>query len=256
MTNTIYIHQPEKAFSFTRLPNFLFEAPTFKPLSNEAKENRQKITDNCCSKAIVTVGRKVAASELAGELVKDEVFFIKGGGVTLSGGEPLRQSEFCERIMDILGKKDINRAIETSFYAPYEKCFRVLKKCEQIYIDMKFFSADDHIKFTGKSNEIIKNNIKTLITGELKNRITVRTPLIPGITATKENLKGISEFLYSCNPEIKYELLNYNPLASSKYQLLGIKYCFEENIAKYGKKEIGEFVALTKESGLSKVFSD
>ena len=37
MTNTIYIHQPEKAFSFTRLPNFLFEAPTFKPLSNEAK---------------------------------------------------------------------------------------------------------------------------------------------------------------------------------------------------------------------------
>ncbi len=37
MTNTIYIHQPEKAFSFTRLPNFLFEAPTFRPLSNEAK---------------------------------------------------------------------------------------------------------------------------------------------------------------------------------------------------------------------------
>ena len=145
-----------KGVQLHRLPNFLFEAPTFKPLSNEAKENRQKITDNCCSKAIVTVGRKVAASELAGELVKDEVFFIKGGGVTLSGGEPLMQSEFCERILDILGKKDINRAIETSLYAPYEKCFRVLKKCEQIYIDMKFFSADDHLKFTGKSNEIIK----------------------------------------------------------------------------------------------------
>ena len=143
---------------------------------------------------------------------------MSGGGVTVSGGEPLMQADFVCELFDLLGKKGINRAIETSGFAPSDVFRRVIARCDFVYCDLKILSPEDHLKYTGVSNEQILRNIEILRESGVPYKL--RVPLIPGITDTEKNL---SEIRAMTTPD-EVEYLPYNNLAGAKYPMLGRTY--------------------------------
>ena len=105
---------------------------------------------------------------------------------------------------------------------------------------------------TGVSNQKILQNIEYLLTSEHKDKVIIRTPLIPGYNATERNLSQISSFISNLYPEVKYELLNYNPLASSKYDLVDMEY-EPGKLKPFTPDELETFKNIVKEAGIKNI---
>ena len=125
-----------------------------------------------------------------------------------------------------------------------------------IYIDLKIFDETAHQRYTGVSSSIIKENIRFVLQSEYKDKVIIRTPLIPNITATKENIEAISHFIVELNENVKYELLNYNPLASSKYELVGRKYGIDENYKMFNEKQMQTFYEIVENTGIKNLIKE
>lgn len=171
----------------------------------------------CPDNLLSVAGRAVSAEELAAELKKSaELLGDNFGGFTFSGGEPLMQPEFLLSLAKEL--KGFNLCIETSGYAQPNVFTSVIEKLDFIIMDIKLANTETHKKYTGVGNETILANFDIL-----KNSgkpYLIRTPLIPGITDTKENLSAIKEII----GESDWEQLPYNTMAGAKYKMLGMKY--------------------------------
>lgn len=172
---------------------------------------------HACPDGLVEIcGKDFEAEELAKELMKNADFFKKNnGGVTISGGEPLLQWEFTEELLD---KLDCHTAIETSGYAQSDVFKRIINKVDYVLMDIKLADRDEHKKYTGVYNDIILENFEYL--RKSGKEYIVRTPMIPGITDTENNLKAIEKIIGSS----KWEKLKYNALAGVKYPMLGMEY--------------------------------
>lgn len=176
----------------------------------------------CPSGLLKVAGKVVSAAETVEKLCRDaELYELSGGGVTLSGGEPLMQHEFCLDLLSRLGKSGINRAIETCAYASEDVFRSVISECDFVYCDLKLADSEVHKRYTGASNEMILNNIEVLRRSGVPYKL--RVPLIPGITDTEENLAGIKKL--TSPQEVQY--LPYNKLAGAKYAMLGRKFSKE-----------------------------
>ncbi len=167
----------------------------------------------CTSGALSLSGKEWEAGELVKKLRGYEVMLTSmGGGITLSGGEPLYQPGFALEVLE--GLEGIHRAVETSAYAS-EAVFRaMLERVEYVLMDVKLADPIAHKRFTGVDNGPILRNLKIL--QESGKSHLLRTPLIPGITDGEDNLRAIAR-LAGNSP---VELLAYNPFASAKYALL------------------------------------
>lgn len=118
-------------------------------------------------------------------------------------------------------KNNLHTAIQTSGYCDEEVFLESLNLADYFLFDIKLVNSELHKKYTGVSNTKILNNLSILAKSEIP--FTIRTPLIPGVTDTEENIKGIAEILINNN--INYiELLPYNKMAGGKYKMLGRKY--------------------------------
>lgn len=171
----------------------------------------------CPQNCLEISGRTVEAKELAKELKENaEILGDSFGGFTFSGGEPLAQPNFLVELMNEL--KDYHLCIETSGYTKTEVFSEIVEKLDFIIMDIKLADIKLHKKYTGVGNEVILENFETL-----KNSgkpYLIRTPLIPGITDTKENLDAISKIVGTGD----WEQLPYNKMAGAKYKMLGMKY--------------------------------
>ncbi|MCP4694857.1 MAG: glycyl-radical enzyme activating protein [Desulfobacterales bacterium] len=178
--------------------------------------------DACYSNVRITAGRRLSPAELAGVILQDKLFFMNSsGGVTFSGGEPLLFIDYLRDVSSLLKREKIHIAIETSGYFNYgefEK--KLLPYIDLMLYDIKLMDPGVHEKHTGKSNEIILGNFKKLLNAGVE--ILPRVPLIPGFTATRENLSGIADFLKGLNVEACV-LLPYNPSGRDKWVRLGKK---------------------------------
>lgn len=219
-------------------------------LCRDQAEPWEAIIDACPTGALAMDSREYTVGELVHEAEKDAVFYRSGGGVTISGGEPLMQGEFAAGLLEALHGKGFHTAIETSLYASPETVLRVLPHLDQIFADLKVFDAEQHRRCTGVTNGRILHNIEFLLRSPGRERVTIRTPLIPGFTTEEENLAAIAKFLSDLYPEVKYELLNYNPLAEAKYHLVGREYCFTENPKLYTKSQMLAFGEIVKAHGI------
>lgn len=172
-----------------------------------------------CPKNLVSVaGVEWEAKELAAKLLTHKNFFnTMGGGITLSGGEPLLQADFCVELLTLL-KGQVHTAIETSGYAKSEDFKKVIRLCDFVYMDIKLADSELHKKYTGVDNKIILQNAEYLKQSGIPH--TFRTPLIPNITDTEENLWEIKGIVGGSS----WEILPYNPLAGAKYASVGRKY--------------------------------
>ncbi len=219
-------------------------------LCRDQNEPWESMIDACPTGAIAMDSREYSVAELVQEAEKDAVFYRDSGGVTLSGGEPLMQGGFAAELLEALQGKGFHTAIETSLYAPPETVERVLPHLDQIFADLKVFDSEQHQRCTGVPNTRILQNLALLLQSPVRERATIRTPLIPGYTTSEENLAAIAGFLSGLYPDVKYELLNYNPLAEAKYHLVDREYCFTENPKLYTKSEMQHFGEIVQAHGI------
>ncbi len=176
-----------------------------------------------CPQNLVSVaGKEWESGQLAEKLLKStDIYTQTGGGITLSGGEPLLQWEFCVDLLSKL-KGNVHLAIETSGYAEADVFQRVINLCDFVYMDLKLMDCEMHKKYTGVTNEKILANAAYLKTAGIPH--TFRTPLIPGITDTAENLKAIEHFAGNS----PWEKLAYNTLAGAKYKNVGREFPYKQ----------------------------
>lgn len=171
----------------------------------------------CPENCLEVVGRTVTSAELSFELKSSaDILGSTFGGFTFSGGEPLAQPGFLLELTESL--KNYNLCIETSGYTDDETFKKVISSFDFFIMDIKIADSKTHKEYTGVGNEQILKNFQML-----KNSgkaYVIRTPLIPGITDTKENLDRIGEIIGDSH----WEKLPYNDMAGAKYKMLGMEY--------------------------------
>jgi len=166
-------------------------------------------------------GQEYEADELALKLLRGkEVLIESGGGITISGGEPLAQPDFLFALIRKL--KPVHIAIETSGYAGHEIFRQMVSEVDLVLMDIKHTDPVIHQQYTGKDNRIILENLKYLCRSETD--FYLRVPLIPGINDTRENMEETASLIYDAKHLKRVELLPYHLTAGSKYEMLDREY--------------------------------
>lgn len=174
----------------------------------------------CPGGALRLFGRKISVGQAVEILLKDRLFYEEsGGGVTLSGGEPLLQSAFCREVLAEMKKEGIHTAVDTCGFVRWEAFEQVLPVTDLFLYDLKHTDSAQHRKLTGQGNELILENLRKL--SGRKARIEVRIPLVPGCNDSPENVRRTGELLENLSVE-KVRLLRCHSLARSKYAALGM----------------------------------
>lgn len=180
-----------------------------------------KCAEICLGDALTLYGKEVSVDEILPKLLEDKPFFDEsGGGVTLSGGEPLMQSEFCAEILKNLKEGGINTAVDTCGYVKRQDIDRVLPYTNTFLYDVKAIDSAVHKKCTGVTNEIILENLKYI--DSLNKALEVRIPFVP--TMNDGEMPKIAEFLSNLKNLKKIKILPYHGFGASKYKYIGEKY--------------------------------
>lgn len=224
--------------------------------NNEYQGDFDNLVDICPTQAIRYDSEEYDIETLLEKIKEDQVFFRESGGVTFSGGEPLMQGEFLYEILKLCRQYKIHTAIETSGYGSFALIQKILPYLNLIYIDLKIFDEKKHLESTGISSAIIKKHIQYILKSPYKNNVIIRTPLIPKLTATDENIKNIARFLVDIDSDVQYELLNYNPLAYSKYELVDLTYGVDQSYKMYTKQQMEHFYHLAYQSGIKNLIKE
>jgi len=178
----------------------------------------------CPARAIEMLGVEVNTDNVVAEVQKDSVFYRNsGGGLTLSGGEPLMQPEFAGDILRQCRELGIHTAVETSGCLPWANFEMVRQSVELFLFDLKHPDDAEHRKATGQGNTRIIENLSALCrTG---SHVILRVPVIPGYNDSQARIGQLAELCLSVGQGIKQvELLPYHNLGAQKYELLGKAY--------------------------------
>jgi len=174
----------------------------------------------CLAEARQLFGRRMTVSRVIQEAERDLVFFDEsGGGVTVSGGEPLSQPEFAEALLAACRQRRIHTVLDTSGFAPRETFLRVSRHAHLVLYDLKFIDAGKHRAYTGVTNEQILSNLEAL--RELGRPVVIRFPVIPGINDGEEDIAQLAAFLSRLGLR-RIDLLPYVGLGVDKYRRLGL----------------------------------
>ncbi len=183
-----------------------------------------KCAESCPSLALSLCGENKTVNELFEEIKKDSHYYISsGGGVTFSGGECLLHPLFIAEIAKICKDNKIHTAVESAFFVPWENVEKVLPFVDLFFADLKIADPEKHCRFTGQDNRLIIDNITRL--SKIHNNIILRIPVIPGVNDSDDDIVAFAEIIKTFGKGIKeIELLKYNNLAESKYDISGMEY--------------------------------
>ena len=183
-----------------------------------------RCVEECPSGALSLVGNAMTVEEIVRVVEKDVPFFNNsGGGVTLSGGEPTLYLDFSARLAAELKGRGIRVLLETCGYFNYDAFIeRLYPHLDRVYMDIKIIDPDRHRALCGQPSDVILDNFRKLNRLYRGGGIEVlpRVPLIPGLTATEENLSAIAAFLREESAQ-RVGLLSNNPLWLEKSGMLG-----------------------------------
>jgi pyruvate formate lyase activating enzyme len=185
----------------------------------------------CPAGAQEMLGRIVGLEELLSELLKDRVYYDKsGGGVTLSGGEPLMQPKFAANLLKRLKENGISTAVDTCGLCSPASLELVLPHTDLILFDLKEIDPEKHREYTGQDNRRILDNLlflrDYLIAHPAATSLWIRTPLIPGATANPETVERVGKFIHANLEGVvqRWELCAFNNLCRDKYRRLDIEW--------------------------------
>ena len=176
----------------------------------------------CPSQALERLGDSLTVDEVLAVVERDGAFYTRsGGGLTLSGGEPLTQPDFAARLLAEAQSRGIDTAVETSGYAHWSDVERVCRHANQVFFDVKAMDCDKHREGTGVENVRILENLRRLCETFPGLSVVVRTPVIPGFNDTPEEIRAIASFVGELPRGVRYELLRYHRFGEAKYHELG-----------------------------------
>jgi pyruvate formate lyase activating enzyme len=206
----------------------------------------------CPTTALSFDGSRISAEEAAATLLRDVEFYRQsGGGITISGGDPLVQHEFALEVLDLCRRSGVHTAIETGLFGGWEVLERFIPLTDLFIIDLKISDSAIHAKYTGHPNDLVLDNYKRLARAGVE--LLTRVPLIPGITATETNVRAMARFIRDTNPGANVELINFNPLAINKYSLMNRGTEFFDGMAPLPDGEVEALRALFAAEGLAVV---
>lgn len=198
----------------------------------------------CSAHALVLSGLRVTAGEVIARAVRMRPFFNhSGGGITLTGGEVVEQADFALAVLAGCRAEGIHTAIETAGACIWRKLEQLVGVAHLVLYDLKLIDDAQHRRWTGMSNRLILENARRLPA----QCVQVRIPLIPGITDTEENLRGIFRFMRD-NGLSRAALLPYNPSSRAKYEWLGLPYEIEAE--PQDDARLQELAGLGRDAGL------
>jgi len=171
-----------------------------------------------------TTGKFMSVSDVLGEVIRDRLFYDEsGGGVTLSGGEPMMQEGFLFSLLSGARKEGVHTCVDTSGYANKQAIAHISPLTDLFLYDLKIMDESLHRHYTGVSNKTILLNLDFLLRAGKK--VIIRFPVIPEITNTPPNISDIIQFLAPYRPILSYpleiNLLPYHAMAKGKYQRFG-----------------------------------
>ncbi len=181
--------------------------------------------EKCYAEARVLKGRRMTVAAVAAEVLKDEAFYAaSGGGVTLSGGEPLEQPGFSECLLEACKTLGLHTAVETAGHVSWSSFERIIPFTDLFLFDIKHTDPAKLKEFTkGDAARILQNLAKL---AKCAKQIIVRTPVIPGFNDSPEEIQKIV-----CRVKrlgiTELHMLPYHRYGQSKYSLMGRKYIFQ-----------------------------
>lgn len=201
-------------------------------------------TKQCYTEALTLCGKEMSVEAVIKEVLKDRIFYENsGGGITLSGGEPMTQFSFTKELLAWAKKENLHTAMETCGFAPQENYAKILALTDLFLFDIKSMDEAKHIKFTGKSNTLILENLRFL--DENGAKIRLRCPLIPTLNDSEEELIKIAELANTLKNVEAIDVEPYHPLGVSKAAQLGDQEYFH---APFTEKEQWEkWIAILKD---------
>lgn len=179
--------------------------------------------DACPTGALELYGSEMSVEAVLARVLRDKVYYdTSGGGVTVSGGEPLSQAEFCARLFEKCRESGIHTALETSGFGDENGLRAVLAHCDLVLFDIKETDARRHEEYTGVSMARVQSNLALI--DRLGVPILLRAPIIPGYNDRESHfsaLRSLADSLCGCRG---VQLMPYHKIGEYKYKMLGRPY--------------------------------
>ncbi|MDX2111054.1 MAG: glycyl-radical enzyme activating protein [Verrucomicrobiota bacterium] len=198
----------------------------------------------CPVAALEIKGRPMEVDDIMAVVEKDRCYYeSSGGGLTISGGEPLFQFAFTQRLLESAKTANLHTCVETSAFAPVEHLLALVPLVDLFLIDWKETDPERHKQFTGVENSRIRSNILAL--DKAGARIRLRCPLIPGYNDSNEHSQGIKQLAAELRNLVGIDIMPFHPMGRAKNDRLGksqsmpeTDFCPDE-IAKQWRSELG-----------------
>jgi pyruvate formate lyase activating enzyme len=182
----------------------------------------------CVYGAMAACGREMRVDEIVAEAIRDRAFYeTSNGGVTISGGEPLLQSEFLLALLRALKDEGVHTALDTSGFAPWGSLEAVLGLVDLVLYDIKHLESEVHRRATGVPNELILENLRKAAG---RSPVWLRVPLISGFNDSDEHIESLVGLAKEVDAE-KISLLPYHEGGRAKCEQVGRSYEFNEGRA-------------------------
>lgn len=172
----------------------------------------------CPQGALGVYGRERSAGEVVAEVMKDYDYYEdSGGGVTISGGEPMAQADYARELSGALKGAGLHVCMETSGFAPWEAYQRLLPDVDLFLFDYKATGEELHRRLTGVGQGLILTNLRLLL--EAGKNVRLRCPIIPGYNLSEEHLRAIAGLSRSGVSAV--EIIPYHDMGKGKAKNIG-----------------------------------
>lgn len=185
----------------------------------------------CAHDALIVWGRVMSSADVMAEVINDKPFYkTSGGGMTVSGGEPMSQPAFVASLMraakaDPDPSERVHTALDTCGHAAWADYEKVLDFVDLVLLDIKHMDPSAHKAYTGRDNALILANARKMAARGMKMRL--RVPVIPKVNDTEENFTATAKFAAELGEAVSgVDLLPYHPYAGGKYRAFGMDYAF------------------------------
>ncbi|MBS7297860.1 MAG: glycyl-radical enzyme activating protein [Eubacteriales bacterium] len=170
-----------------------------------------------------TIGKDITVDDVL-KIVKQDMPYYRrsGGGMTLSGGEMLCQSDFAYALLRCAKESAINTAVETTGFAAFDVIDKMLPYIDTVLMDIKHINSEKHKKFTGQPNELILENAVKI--ASKASKLVIRVPVIPTFNDTEAEISDIAKFASSLSGVREINLLPYHRFGKDKYDGLNREY--------------------------------